>query len=81
MHAKTLENLINVEKLASITRAALEQFQEIKFRGNEVSGKEVRKQYWEDAEEAYKLLTLTQRKPSPLEDNVKEIRRILDAGF
>jgi len=39
IHSATLEHLISVEGLASITRSALRQFQEIDFQGKEASEK------------------------------------------
>ena len=59
MHSATLENLITAEGLARITRAALKEFQEIDFQGKEASGKRLREQYRQDAEEACKLLTMS----------------------
>lgn len=79
MHSVTLENLVTARELARITRASLEQFKKINFRGNEAS--ELRKQYRQDAEEAYRLLTKGPRKPSPLEEDLKKIRRMLDEGL
>jgi uncharacterized protein YhfF len=81
MHSTTLENLVTAEGLARITKAALDEFQEIDFQGKEGSGIKLREQYRQDAEEAYKLLTMVLPRPSPLEEDVTEIRRILDEGF
>jgi hypothetical protein len=80
MHSATLENLVTAEGLARITRAALKEFQEIDFQGKDASGKRLREQYRQDAEESYKLLTMGPPRPSPLEEDVTEIRRILDEG-
>jgi hypothetical protein len=81
IHSATLENLVTAEGLARITKAALKEFQEIDFQGREASGKRLRAQYRQDAEEAYKLLTMGSPRPSPLEEDVREIRRILDEGI
>ncbi len=80
MHSATLENLITAEGLARITRAALKEFQDIDFQGKEASGKRLREQYRQDAEEAYKLLAMGPPRPSPLEKDVREIRGILNEG-
>ena len=47
-----------MEGLESITRAALERFQGINFQGQEASGKRLREQYRQDAEEAYGRLPM-----------------------
>ena len=59
MHSATLENLVTAEGLARITKAALKEFQEIDFQGKTISGKRLREQYRQDAEEACKLLTMS----------------------
>lgn len=78
MHSATLENLVTAEKLARITKAALNQFQAIDFQGKEASGKRLREQYRQDAEEAYKLLTTMASLPPEV---LREIRSILDEKF
>jgi len=80
-HSATLEHLVTAEGLARITKAALDEFQDIDFQGKEGSGIKLREQYRQDAEEAYKLLTMVLPRPSPLEEDVMEIRRILNEGF
>jgi hypothetical protein len=80
MHSETLENLITAEGLAKITKAALEDFKAIDFRGKDASGERLREQYRQDAEEAHKLLIMGPLRPS-LEKDVTEIRSILDEGF
>jgi len=81
IHSATLEHLISVEGLASITRSALRQFQEIDFQGKEASGKRLREQYRLDAEEAHRLLTKEHSLVPALEEDVQAIRRILDGEF
>jgi hypothetical protein len=80
MHSATLENLVTAEELAKITKTALDEFKAIGFQGKDASGRRLRDQYRQDAEEAYKLLTMGPPRPS-LENDVTEIRRILDEGF
>ncbi len=82
MHSATLENLVTDEELARITNSALNQFQLIDFQGKEASGKRLREQYRQDAEESYKLLTTRSSSlpPETLKE-LKEIRRILDEKF
>jgi hypothetical protein len=80
-HSATLQNLVSAEGLARITRAALTQFHAIDFQGLAESRERLRRQYREDAEGAHtRLTTATPRPPRPEED-VTEIRRILDAPF
>jgi len=81
MHSVTLENLVTAEGLARITKAALKEFQEIDFQGKTTSGKRLREQYRQDAEEACNLLTMTPLRSSALQEDVTEIRRMLDEGF
>lgn len=81
MHSATLENLVAAEGLARITMAALNEFQAINFQGKEDSGVRLRKQYRQDAEEAYALLRKAPSMPSPLEKTVTDIRRLLDKPF
>ena len=81
MHSATLENLVTAEGLARITKAALKEFQEIDFQGKTTSGKRLREQYRQDAEEACKFLTISPVRSSALQEDVTEIRRILDEGF
>lgn len=78
MHSATLGDLITAEELARITRSALSQFLVIDFQGKEASGKRLREQYRQDAEESYKLLA-TRSSPPP--EALKEIRSILDEKF
>jgi hypothetical protein len=73
-HSDTLENLITADELAAITKAALEQFQEIVESRNDQS---LRAEYRYDADKAYQLLMSAEPKPSILGD----IRRILDEKF
>jgi hypothetical protein len=80
-HSVTLENLVTAEGLAKITKAALKQFQEINFQEKKASKQRLREQYLQDAEEAYKRLQMETPKPSRLEEDVKEIRRMLDEEF
>lgn len=81
MHSATLKYLVTAEGLAKVTRAALNEFQAIDFQGKEASRIRLQEQYRQDAEEAYKLLTMTPSRPSPLEDDMKEIRWLLDERF
>jgi len=81
IHSATLEHLISVEGLASITKSALRQFQEIDFQDKEASGKRLREQYRQDAEEAHRLLTKEHSLLPALEEDVQAIRRILDGEF
>jgi hypothetical protein len=81
MHSATLENLVTAEGLARITKAALKEFQEIDFQGKTTSGRGLRQQYRQDADEACKLLTMSPSGSSALQEDVAEIRRILDEGF
>jgi hypothetical protein len=81
MHSATLAHLITVEGLASITKAALKQFQKIGFQGQEASGTRLREQYRQDAEDAYRLLTVEPLRSTLLTEDVMEIRRILDEEF
>ncbi len=81
MHSATLENLVTAEGLARITMAALREFQAIDFQGKEDSGVRLRKQYRQDAEEAYALLRKAPSMPSPLENTVADIRLLLDKPF
>ena len=80
-HSPTLNDVVTAEGLARITRAALEQFRAIDFRGKEESRERLRTQFREDAEEAYTRLTTATPSPSPLEGDMTEIRRILDTEF
>ncbi|HXU35856.1 MAG TPA: hypothetical protein VN937_05790 [Blastocatellia bacterium] len=73
----TLENLVTAEELATITRAALEQFQEVVESNKDRAFERLRQEYRQDAESAYQLLMTADPKPSALED----IRRLLDEGF
>ena len=73
-HSDTLENLITADELAAITKAALEQFQEIVESRNDQS---LRAEYRNDADKAYQLLMSAEPKPSILGD----IRHILDEKF
>ena len=75
-HSATLGNLITAEELATITIAALNQFQK-KNNEKEDSGKKLRGGYREDAERACDLLTQARLNPSVPE----EIRRILKEKF
>ncbi|MCF6155825.1 MAG: hypothetical protein E3K36_11370 [Candidatus Brocadia sp.] len=78
IHSATLEDLITAEELARITKSALSQFLVIDFQGKEASGKKLREQYRQDAEESYKLLT-TRSSLHP--ETLKGIRSILDEKF
>jgi hypothetical protein len=78
MHSKTLENLITLDDLGKITKAALTQFNAITFPAHDAAAARLRKEYRQDAEDAYKLLTTGSSKPS---SDVIEIRRILNHGF
>lgn len=80
-HSATLQNLVTAEGLARITRAALTQFHEIDFQGLGESRERLRRQYREDAEGAHTRLTTATPRPPRLEEDVTEIRRILDAPF
>jgi hypothetical protein len=80
-HSATLEHLISAEGLASITKSALRQFQEINFQGKEASGKRLREQYRQDAEEAHRLLAKEHSLLPALEEDVQAIRRIVDGEF
>lgn len=73
----TLQNLVTAEKLATITRAALEQFRVLCESNKDTSFQRLREEYRQDAESAYQLLMTADPKPSALED----IRRILDEEF
>ena len=77
VHSATLEDLITAEELATITKAALEQFQEIVEKGKDDSLGKLRQEYRQDAERACQLLISSGLKPSGLAD----IRRILDEKF
>jgi hypothetical protein len=81
MHSATLENLVTVEGLARITKAALEQFREQKTdfqqAGKEESRQRLQQQYREDAEEACNLLMRVTPGSTAVEENVKAIRRML----
>jgi SHS2 domain-containing protein len=81
MHSATLDNLITAEGLAGITRAALEQFHNLKtnFQGKESSRDRLRDEYREDAEEACHLLMKATPGSAALEENVKAIRGVLDS--
>lgn len=72
----TLDNLVTAEELATITRAALEQFREL-FENKNAAFERLREEYREDAQRACQLLLSAVLKPSTLED----IQRILDEGF
>jgi hypothetical protein len=78
MHSKTLENLITPDDLGKITKAALTQFNAITFPVHDAAAVRLRREYRQDAEDAYKLLTTGSSKPS---SDVIEIRRILDRRF
>jgi hypothetical protein len=80
-HSATLEHLISAEGLASITRSALRQFQDIDFHGKEASEKRLREQYRQDAEEAHRLLAKEHSLLPALEEDVQAIRHILDGQF
>ncbi len=80
-HSATLGNLVTAEGLAKITKAALEQFKDINFRGKEDSGRRLREQYRQDAEAAYGLLTMGTARRSAFDADVAAVRRILDEGF
>jgi hypothetical protein len=80
-HSATLEHLISAEGLASITKSALRQFQEIDFQGKEASGNRLREQYRQDAEEAHRLLAKEHSRLPALEEHVQAIRRIVDGEF
>lgn len=73
----TLENLVTAEGLATITKAALEQFQALVESMHAAPSERLREEYRQDAERAYQLLMTADQKPSALED----IRRILDEKF
>jgi hypothetical protein len=77
-HSKTLGDLITADKLAGITRAALSEFQAIKFNGDTPALTRLRHEYRQDAEEAYRLLATASRTSSP---DVAAIRSLLDQGF
>ncbi len=81
LHSASLEGLVTAEALARVTRAALDEFQKIDFESKEASGIMLREQYRHDAENAYELLTAAAAGPSPIEEEVKRIRRVLDDGF
>ena len=72
-----LEALVTADELATITKAALEQFQEIIEKGTDDALVKLRGEYRQDAERAYQLLMNAEPKPSLLGD----IRRILDEKF
>jgi hypothetical protein len=80
-HSATLADLVTAEQLARITRAALDAFQAIDFTGREASGERLRGQYREDAEEAAGVLAAVVQRSSALEDDVKQIRRLLAEAF
>jgi hypothetical protein len=80
-HSATLAHLITVEGLASITQAALKQFQEIDFQDRQATRRRLREQYRQDAEDAYKLLTMGPPRSTLLAEDVMQIRRILDEEF
>jgi hypothetical protein len=73
----TLENLLTAEDLATITKAALEQFQKLVESNKDASFERLREEYRQDGQRAYQLLMSADLKPSALED----IRRILDEKF
>jgi hypothetical protein len=75
VHSTTLEDLITAEKLATITKAALEQFKDIVGEGDAISA--LREEYRQDAERAFQLLMSSDQPPSSAGD----IRRILDEQF
>ncbi len=77
VHSATLEDLITAEELATITKAALQQFQEIIDKKKDDSLERLRQEYRQDAERAYQLLMSADPKPSGLAD----IRGILDEKF
>jgi hypothetical protein len=77
MNRATLEDLITAEELATITKAALEQFQEIVEKGKDDSLEKLRQEYRRDADGAYQLLISSGLKPSSLAG----IRGILDEKF
>lgn len=77
-HAESLDHLISLSELATITRAALTQFAAIDFRGKQQAGRQLRQQYRKDGERAYQLLTATPSATPELMDNIMEIRRLLD---
>lgn len=76
-HSAALDDLITAEGLATITKAALEQFIEIAGNANNDALGRLRGEYRQDAERAYQLLTSANPMPSALGD----IRRILDQKF
>lgn len=73
-HSATLEDLITADELATITRAALEQFQVLLTQTTDDSLGKLREEYWLDAESAYQLLISAGAQSPALSD----IRRILD---
>jgi hypothetical protein len=82
-YSESLGKLITAERLARITKAALEQFQKINFQqaGKEKFRQRLQQQYRQDAEEACAcLMAVTSKSPS-LEEDTAVIRRILDKEF
>ncbi|MEK6287730.1 MAG: hypothetical protein AABO57_18590 [Acidobacteriota bacterium] len=76
-HSATLGDLVTAEELATITKAALEQFLEIVGKETGDAFGRLREEYRQDAERAYQLLMSASPKPSAVGD----IRRILDEKF
>jgi len=77
LNRTTLEDLITAEELATITKAALEQFLEIIDRQKDDSLERLRAEYRQDAERAYQVLISSDLNPLGLAD----IRGILDEKF
>lgn len=80
-HSTTLRDLVTVEELARITKAALVQFQKIGFQGKEAAKERLQEQYRQDAEAAYNLLTKKPIRSSTLEEHIAVISRTLDEAF
>jgi len=73
----TLQNLLTAEKLATLTKAALERCRGLDESNKGARSVRLREEYRQGAERAYELLMAADPKPTALED----IRRILDEGF
>jgi hypothetical protein len=81
-HANTLGDLITADRLARITRSALDEFGTIDFQaeGKAESRKALARQYREDAEDAYRRLTELAPGPTSRQEDLKAIRLALDEG-
>jgi hypothetical protein len=77
LHSPTLGDLVTAEQLARITRVALVEFLEIDFGGGEDRRRMLWTQYRQDAAEAAGVLAAVIQRSTPLEDEVKEIGRLL----